>query len=449
MPSRVGKQAIVVGAGIGGLTAARVVADYFERVVVLERDALPERAEPRTGVPQGKHIHGLLAGGQHALDDLFPGFVHDLVQTGAVPLRVGLDLRIESPGYDPFPQRDLGWDAYAQSRAQLELSVRQRVRAYANIELRPRCRVQACVARADGAAVTGVQGLLADGKSETLEADLVIDASGRGTLTLGLLKAIGWALPVETTIGVDLAYATAIFPMPEIAPEDWKGVFCLPQVPQSDLGALLLPIEGERWIVTIARMHGEAPPGDADGFMACIQQLRTPTIYNALRHAKPLGEIARFQFPASEYRHYERLEAFPRGLLPIGDALCRFNPIYGQGMSVAAQEARALRQFLAARADAGDPLDGLAPSFFAEASTLIEGPWAMAAIPDFAHPSTRGERPADLEQQLKVSLAMNKLAARDPAVHKLLSEVQHLLKPRSVLQTPELEQRLQAVLAAG
>jgi hypothetical protein len=118
-------------------------------------------------------------------------------------------------------------------------------------------------------------------------------------------------------------------------------------------------------------------------------------------------------------------------------------------MSVAAQEARALRQFLAARADAGDPLDGLAPSFFAEASTLIEGPWAMAAIPDFAHPSTRGERPADLEQQLKVSLAMNKLAARDPAVHKLLSEVQHLLKPRSVLQTPELEQRLQAVLAAG
>src|SRR5215510_13251742 len=319
MPSRIGKQAIVVGAGIGGLTAARVVADYFERVVVLERDALPECAEPRPGVPQGKHIHGLLAGGQYALDDLFPGFVHDLVQTGAVPLRVGLDLRIESPGYDPFPQRDLGWDAYAQSRAQLELSVRQRVCAYANIELRPRCRVQACVARTDGAAVTGVQYLLADGKSETLEADLVIDASGRGTLTLGLLKAIGWVLPAETMIGVDLGYATAVFAMPESTLEDWKGVFCFPQAPQTNLGALLLPMEGERWIVTVARMHGEAPPGDADGFMACIQQLRTPTIYNALRHAKLLGEIARFQFPASEYRHYERLEAFPSGLLLIGD----------------------------------------------------------------------------------------------------------------------------------
>src|SRR5215813_13985869 len=441
MPSRVGKQAIVVGAGIGGLTAARVVADYFERVVVLERDTLPERAEPRPGVPQGKHIHALLAGGQHALDDLFPGFVHDLVQTGAVPLRVGLDVRMESPGYDPFPQRDLGWDAYAQSRAQLELSVRQRVRAYANIELRQRCRVQECVARTDGTAVTGVQCLLADGKSDTLEADLVIDASGRGTLTLGLLKAIGWALPAETTIGVDLAYATAIFTVPEVAPEEWKGVFCLPQVPQSDLGALLLPIEGERWIVTVARMHGEPPPGDADGFMACIQQLRTPTIYNALRHAKPLGEIARFQFPASEYRHYERLEAFPRGLLPLGDAWCRFNPVYGQGMSVAAQEARALGQLLATRSAAYDPLEGLAPAFFAEASALIEAPWAMAAIPDFVYPDTRGERPADLEEALKVGAARNKLAACDPAVHQLMAEVQHLLKPPSLYQDPELMQR--------
>jgi 2-polyprenyl-6-methoxyphenol hydroxylase-like FAD-dependent oxidoreductase len=210
-----------------------------------------------------------------------------------------------------------------------------------------------------------------------------------------------------------------------------------------------LPLEGERWIVTVAARHGETAPGDEDGFMAWAQQLRTPTIYKAIQHAKRLGEIVRFQFPASEYRHYERLEAFPRGLLPLGDALCRFNPIYGQGMSVAAQEAWALRQLLAARASARDPLDGLAPSFFAEASAIIEGPWAMAAVPDFAHPDTRGERPPDLEQRLKVGLALNKLAARDPAVHKLLTEVQNLLKPRSVLQEPELTQRLQAVLAEG
>jgi 2-polyprenyl-6-methoxyphenol hydroxylase-like FAD-dependent oxidoreductase len=223
MPSLLGTQAVVVGAGIGGLTAARVLADYFARVVVVERDALPARVEPRPGVPQGKHTHALLAGGQHALDNLFPGFEHDLIQAGAVPLRVGLDVRIESPGYDPFPQRDLGWDAYAQSRALLELSVRQRLRTYANIELRQQCRVQACVARTDGAAVTGVQYVCVDGKSTTVEADLVIDASGRGMLTLDLLKSSGWALPAQTTIGVDLAYATAIFSMPEVTPQDWKA----------------------------------------------------------------------------------------------------------------------------------------------------------------------------------------------------------------------------------
>jgi 2-polyprenyl-6-methoxyphenol hydroxylase-like FAD-dependent oxidoreductase len=449
MPSFIGKQALVVGAGIGGLAAARALADYFERVVVLERDTLPEHAEPRAGVPQDKHPHALLAGGQRALDELFPGFEHDLARTGAVPLRGGLDVRVELPGYDPFPQRDLGWQAYAQSRPQLELSVRQRVRTYANIELRPQCRVQACVARADGAAVTGVQYMQAEGKSATLEADLVIDASGRGTLTLGLLQSIGWALPEETTIGIDLAYATAVFAIPETAPQDWKGVLCLPQIPQHRRGGLLLPLEGERWIVTVAARHGETAPGDENGFMAWAQQLRTPTIYKAIQHARRLGEIVRFQFPASEYRHYERLEAFPRGLLPLGDALCRFNPIYGQGMSVAAQEAWGLRQLLAARASAGDPLDGLAPSFFAEASAIIEGPWAMAAIPDFAHPDTRGEPPPDLEQRLKVGLALNKLAARDPAVHKLLTEVQHLLKPRSVLQDPELTERIQAVMAEG
>jgi 2-polyprenyl-6-methoxyphenol hydroxylase-like FAD-dependent oxidoreductase len=288
-----------------------------------------------------------------------------------------------------------------------------------------------------------------DGKSETLPADLVVDASGQGTLTLGLLESIGHALPEETTIGVDLAYASAIFAIPEDAPSSWKGVFSLPQAPKSRRGALLLPLEGERWIITAAGLHGDNPPGDWDGFMTYAQQLRTPTIYNAIKHARRLGRVTRFRFLASAYRHYERLEAFPRGLLPLGDALCRFNPVYGQGMSVAAQEARALGQLLATRAAERDPLEGLAPAFFATASALIETPWAMAALPDFVYPETRGERPADLAQRFKVGFALNKLAARDPAVHKLMAEVQHLLQPRSALQEPELMRRVWTVLTAG
>src|SRR3989441_1277922 len=357
MSSFIGRHAVVIGAGMGGLTAARALADHFERVLVLERDVLPAEPLDRHGVPQGRHVHALLAGGQRALEELFPGFEDGLARAGAVRFRVGLDVRVERPGFDPFPQRDFGFDAHAMSRPLVELTVRQRVRAWASIDLRQGCRVQALVHRADGAAVTGVRYTDAEGRAESVDADLVFDASGRGTPTLEALAALGRVPPEETTIGVDLAYASGVF------------------------------------------------------------------------------------------AHYERLENSPRGVLPIGDAICRFNPVYGQGMSVAAQEARALGRLLAARARERDPLAGLAPQYFAEVARLVDTPWAAAAIPDFVHPDTRGERPADLEQTLKFGVALGKLAARDPAVHRLTAEVQHLLKPRSVYQDPTLVQRVLAVMA--
>jgi 2-polyprenyl-6-methoxyphenol hydroxylase-like FAD-dependent oxidoreductase len=183
--------------------------------------------------------------------------------------------------------------------------------------------------------------------------------------------------------------------------------------------------------------------------MAFTQQLRTPTIYNAIKHAKLLGEVVRYGFPESTLRHYEQLESFPRGVLPLGDAVCRFNPVYGQGMSVAAQEARALGHLLEARASVSDPLDGLAPAFLAEAAALIDTPWAGSVIPDFVYPDTRGERPADFEVSIKYGMALGRLAARDPDVHRLTAEVSHLLKPRRAYRDPELVQRVMAVMADG
>ena len=181
--------------------------------------------------------------------------------------------------------------------------------------------------------------------------------------------------------------------------------------------------------------------------MAYAKGLRTPTVSNAIRHATRLGDIVRFGFPESVYRHYERLTEFPRGLLPIGDAICRFNPIHGQGMSVVAQEARELDRLLRRLGTEPDPLAMLAPAFFQAAAALIHTPWEAAAVPDFVHPETRGERPANFEQTLKFGLALTKLAAHDPEVHKLTAEVQNLLKPRSVYQDPALVQRVMAVMA--
>ena len=447
MSSFIGQQAVVIGAGMGGLTAARALADHFEKVLVLEGDVLPADPLDRHGVPQGRHVHALLAGGQRALAELFPGFEDGLARAGAVRLRVGLDLRVERPGFDPFPQRDLGFHAYAMSRPLVELTVRRRVQERKSIDLRQGCRVQELMHRPDGAAVTGVRYTGPEGTTETVEADLVIDASGRGMPTLDALAALGRVPPGETTIGVDLAYASAVFAIPDDAPGHWQGVFCFPGAGRASRGSLMLPLEGHRWIVTVGGRHGDIPPGDEAGFMEYAKGLRTPTIYKAIEHAKRLGEIARFRFNESVLRHYQRLENFPRGVLPIGDAICRFNPIYGQGMSVAALEARALGQLLALRARERDPLAELAPEYFAEVARLIDTPWAAAAIPDFVHPDTRGERPTDFEQTLKFGFALGKLAARDPAVHRLTAEVQHLLKPRSAYQDPDLVQRVLAVMA--
>jgi 2-polyprenyl-6-methoxyphenol hydroxylase-like FAD-dependent oxidoreductase len=442
----IGKQAVVIGAGMGGLTAAGALAERFGQVVVLERDTLPPEATYRNGTPQARHVHGLLLSGQRALSELFPGFEQDLARVGAVPLRAGLDVRVERPGYDPFPQRDLGWIGYAVSRPTIERAVRQRVESCTNTTLRQRCRVKEVLASPNGEAVTGVRYENGDGVTETIPADLVVDASGRGAPTLALLKSIGRPLPAETAIGIDLRYATCVFAIPDDASTDWKGIMTFGQAPQNSRGGLMLPLEGNRWMVTIGGRHGDAPPGDAEEFLAYARSMRTQTIYNAIRRAKRLDGVARYGFPESVWRHFERLDVFPRGLLPIADAICQFNPVYGQGMSVAALEACLLRRLLDRLEEDSNSIAALAPAFFSEVQAIIDTPWSVATL-DFAFPDTRGQRPADFEITLKFGIALTRLAAEDPAVHKLTVEVQHLLKPRSVYRDPALVQRVLAKIA--
>src|SRR4029450_11748997 len=246
---------------------------------------------------------------------------------------------------------------HPMSRPLRELTARRLVQACGNLEIRQGTRVQAL--EASGAAVTGVRCAADDGQAESLTADLVIDASGRGTLTLDVLKSMGAALPEETSIGVDLTYATAVYDIPDDAPRDWLGLFPCPSARGSGRGALMLPLEGNRWIVTAGARHDEKAPADEAAFLAFAKQLRTPTLHEAIQHAQPRGGIMRYGFPESLFGHYERLPDFPRGLLPIGDAICRFNPVHGQGMSVATKEAGLLYRTL--RSHAGEPDDLVSP----------------------------------------------------------------------------------------
>jgi len=206
--------------------------------------------------------------------------------------------------------------------------------------------------------------------------------------------------------------------------------------------------QNNRWILSAGGNHGDAPPGDIVGLLEFLKTLRTQTIYNAVKDAKPISDLARFVLPSSVRRHFENLQQFPKGLFVIGDGICRFNPVFGQGMSVAAQEAAILDRLLASRADDSNTLDNAEIEYFAACQEVIEALWAVA-MNDFVYPKTRGQRPPDFGQSMQYGIAQTRLAAEDPAVHKLVTEVAHLLKPQSALREPELVKRVKELMAAA
>ena len=447
MAKVVGETAVVIGAGIAGLSAAAAVCQFFSQVIVLERDELPAGPVPRPGVAQGRHPHLLLVGGLRALEQLFPGFGDDLAAAGAVRYQVSSDIRVEQPGFHPYPQRDFGFYSYAMSRPLLESVVRRRIARISNVTVRSPCRVLEFVAAARGCVATGVRFENEKKSSETLAADLIIDASGRGVPTLAFFKACGLPIPQETEIGIDVTYATATFAIPDTAPTDWKVLAVMGDPRGNRSGGGIFPLEGRRWMVTLAAAHGDKPPGDPVGFMQLAQTLRTATIYNAIRSAERVGDIERFAFPASERRHFERMESFPRGLLPLGDAICHFNPIFGQGMSVAAIEACELKKLLMTLSQQDDPLARLAAPYFAAITPVVDTPWGVANL-DFVFPQTRGVRPEGFEGTLMFSAALNRLAAREPEIHKLTSEIQHFLRSNAAYRETAFMQKVQAEMAA-
>ena len=247
---------------MGGLAAAKALSPYVDQVTVLERDALPDEPASRAGTPQDRHIHGLLPGGCEALDKLFPNFREELERAGAVKARGGRDVLMERAGFDPFPQRDLGYDMFGLSRPLLEHICRRRVEQESNIELRPCSRVTELVVSPDQSTVVGVSFKGEEGRIEMIATDLTVDASGRAAPTLALLEKVGRAKPEALEIGIDLAYSTALFEIPDDAPSRWVGIMHLPIVPDSTRSGFLFPIEKRPVACLAGGMHGDAPPGD-------------------------------------------------------------------------------------------------------------------------------------------------------------------------------------------
>jgi 2-polyprenyl-6-methoxyphenol hydroxylase-like FAD-dependent oxidoreductase len=438
--------AVVVGGSMAGLLAARVLAAHFDRVTIVERDAFPATPTFRKGVPQSRHVHVLLGRGQQLLEHFFPGLLAELATEGAPTIEWPTEMLWLMPAgwcerFSP------GVPFISMSRELLEWTVRRRLAASPRVAFLAEHDVTGLVSSADGTAVAGIEHRARGehGESaappERLLADLVVDASGRGSHTPCWLEALGYAPPEETRINSFLAYASRYYAPPDGFQADWKGLFFNAKPPHIPRGGALFPVEGGRWLVTLAGIGHEAPPTDEAGFLAFARRLRSPIIYDVIRQAKPLSPIAGYRRTENLLRHYERLTRRPERLLVTGDAACAFNPIYGQGMSVAAIEALALHRCLRAQiqhAPDGD-LTGLAAHFQKAVAEGSATPWLMATGEDLRYPTTEGKPPGRLTRLLQHYFDRVNLAATDNVgVNRAFGQVLNLLAPPSSLFRPNV-----------
>jgi 2-polyprenyl-6-methoxyphenol hydroxylase-like FAD-dependent oxidoreductase len=426
-----GQTAVIIGGSMAGLLAARVLSGSYAEVTIIERDTLPAAAVPRKGVPQGQHAHALLARGREIMDELFPGLTEHLVSRGA-PQGRG---RFYSGGgyFCPIPN---GPQALFVSRPCLETEVRARLAALPNVHILENCDAVGLVTSEDHSLVTGIRFRRRTGSAEEiLRADLVVDASGRGSHTPAWLEALGYAPPQVEWVEVKMGYATRLY---RRQPDHLNGdlMVNVAPTPANKRACGMLAQEGERWIVTLAGYFGDYPPTDEPGFLEFARSLPVPDVYDVIRTAAPLSDPVPFKFPANQRRHYEKLARFPEGLLVIGDALCSFTPIYGQGVSVAAAEALALRDCLAAGTGQ------LARRYFKQAGRIVDIAWSIAAGNDL---SLSGAKAGVTPPMRFIQWYMGKLqiAARyDPAVALAFMKVANLMTPPPSVLHPRIAWRV-------
>lgn len=437
-----GKRAIVIGGGIAGLLTTRVLAEYVEQVILIERDGLPNGPEFRAGVPQARHVHFLLLRGKALLEQFFPGIVAEIESAGAVRLDWTQDCKIySSPGwFKRFPSK---YTMLGCSRPLLEWRIRQRLAAWANVRFLPTTEAISLLADDQCTRVTGVRVRQRQseahtlGAEEDLPADLVVDASGRDSRTPEWLKALGYEQPQESVINGFAGYASQFYQCPADVQADWRLLAVLNAYPIVKRGGVIFPIEDRRWLVTLVGVNRDYPATDEAGFLTFAQSLQVPEFYEALKQAEPVSPVTGYQRMENRWRHYERLSRWPEGLVVVGDAVCAFNPIFGQGMTVAAQCAWALGQLLGQQSKGN--LTGLgvrAQKAFAKVSAT---PWMMASAEDLRLPEAEGDRPGRLTRVLYwYSDAFRQLLPHSAKAMCTFVEVAHLLKPPTAMFHPAL-----------
>lgn len=431
MGRQVGDRAIVLGGSMAGLLAATVLAEAYAEVLVVDRDELDGVTGARRGAPHGRHAHGLVARGQQIFEELFPGLTEELRTAGVRPGDFGSAIRWYFNGHRLATGRS-GLLSVPATRPVLEYHVRRRVQDMPRVTFLERHDILGLETTADRRRVVGARVQRQDGGSpEVLPADLVVDITGRGSRTPVWLEELGYQRPEESRIKIDLAYTTRHFAL-DTDPFGKELAIIPVATPAHPRGAFFYRVPGDDGQVqlSLTGILGDHPPADLDGFLAFTRSLPVPDIYDAVRRATPTLDSGTFKFPASVRRHYERLTRFPANFLVMGDAVCSFNPVYGQGMSVAALETLALRRQL----ESGAPPDFR--RFFQEVAGAVDAPWEFAAGADLGYRGVVGRRTPRIRLANAYVDRLQRAATHDAELTNAFIRAAGLIDPPASLMRP-------------
>jgi 2-polyprenyl-6-methoxyphenol hydroxylase-like FAD-dependent oxidoreductase len=430
MGNYLGDRAVVLGGGMAGLLAARVLSDRYATVVLVERDKIVGVSEPRRGVPQAHHAHALLARGQQILEELFPGFLDELLASGDV---LAGDMSGRLRWYfngRRLRQADSGLLSVTATRAVLEAHVRGRVTALPNVQIREQTIVQGLDSVAGRVTGVRVVGTAESAAPQVITADLVVDATGRGSRAPAWLDELGYERPAEQKVKIDLAYVSRFFTL-NTDPFGTDLAINPVASPANPRGAFFIKFPGDLALLSLTGLLGDHPPRDYEEFLQFARTLPAREIYQTVREAEPLGQAQAFRVPASVRRRYDKLRSFPDGFLVVGDGVCAFNPVYGQGMTVAAMEADQLARHL----DGGQvrPL-----RFFREITPIIDVPWETSAGADLAFPAVEGRRTMKVKLGNAYIGRLHTAAQLDGGFTRAFFRVAGLVDPPQALMRPGL-----------
>lgn len=443
------RHAVVIGGGLAGLTAAQVLVEHFDRVTVVERDHLPDTPDHRPGVPQSHHAHGLGLRGRAAIPQLFPGIEDELLADGAELAHDSLPLQVVSP-MGTLPLAPLP-DVTLFGRVLLEHRIRCRVAAHGTVRFVTGTEAIGLRPAPSGCRVDGLHVRSRDtGERSTLDADLVVDASGRGSRAPTWLRELGYGEVEEEVVSSGTGYASRMYAKPDGWPDDWQMLIVNGRAPDNPRAGLVLGIDNGQWQITLSGMDGSAPPTDEEGFVGWARDLPDPSVHEAIRVARPLTPIRGWRSPTNRLRHFERMRAWPSGFVVTGDGVCATNPIYGLGMSVAATDALVLADALARHGS--DVTGGFTADFRRRIARNIATPWLVSSTEDLRWPGvtlhgrSRTVGTTLVHRYLDVLL---RAAVHDPVLAEMYYQMIMLVRAPRSLFGPRVMARIARVALSG